>query len=190
MESKTQNAPLGDVAPLLERLGRAATPPVPANVQNLSLRRLLADGKSPEPAERSGGNVSGILSSELVELLKDCHRLTTAIPGDSHQNLDTGYSGIVLIDREAFFAGPWAGAEDFAGRRLGEEAYEYCRQARLSGTPVYYLDSPRPDGGLTERIRSVVDAVLPFPDEMSMEEGAASSQLFSTINDFAARRIG
>ncbi len=134
--------------------------------------------------------MTGILSSALFSLLKDSYQLTSAIPGDSHQNLPTWYSGIVLIDREAFFAGPWAGAEDFAGRQLGEEAYEYCRQARISGTPVYYLDSPRRGAGLTDRIRSVVDASFPVPVDMSMEEGAATSQLFSTINDFAVRRIG
>lgn len=188
MANMKQGTTLGDVTPLLERLGRSATPQVPSNEQNLSLRRLLSDGEVGSMSEESGCMIRGLLSSELLDELKNRWTTSSAIPGDSYQALAADYAGVVIIDRESFRQGPWFGADDYSGRALGEEVYEYCKRARVSGTPVYYVDSAGPARGLTERLRSVVDVVLPMGEVDDMEEGAAVSELLLALDEFAARR--
>lgn len=172
---------------VLAKIGRASTPTVPENKTGLTLSRLLNQRIHLNSSEVM---LYGVVGAALRdELIRRKISFKVAIPGDSFENLSGNFSGIVLIDRSGFTAGPWLGIETESGIRLREEVYELCRHARSNGIPVWFLDEPIRDTFSVIRIKSACDVIFPYQMLNDFEEGAPVNIEFEVIEAAVSRRF-
>lgn len=172
---------------VLAKIGRASTPTVPENKTGLTLSRLLNQGPH---LDAKDVRVYGVIGVEFrADLIREKISFKTAIPGDSFEALSSDFSGIVLIDRSGFTAGPWLGTETESGIRLREEAYELCRHARSNGIPVWFLDEPGTDTFAVIRIKSACDVIFPYMVISDFEEGAPTNIEFNVVESTVSRRF-
>lgn len=172
---------------VLAKIGRASTPTVPENKTGLTLSRLL---KQRQHLSSSDVSLYGVVGASLRdELIRQKISFKTAIPGDSFESLPSNFSGVVLIDRSGFTAGPWLGIETESGIRLREEVYELCRFSRSNGIPVWFLDEPNVDNFSVIRIKSACDVTFPYLTLNDFEEGAPVNIEFKVIEAAVSRRF-
>lgn len=172
---------------LLGKLGRSSALKIVNNSEGVSLRRILLYS---EPVSDNNNLVVAIISKKLKNMLEEIVDPLIAIPGDSFQLVTADYSGIVIVDREAFYEGPWLGCDSHTGWQLNEEIFALCDLARTNGIPLYFVDSPRPESGIAARLRSVADCTFPFVDvDEELEEGAPLTELFSVLDRLARKRF-
>lgn len=171
---------------LLKKFGRASTPSVANNKRRLSLRRILSASELPMPSQ----NVSvAITSTKIHSDLAKIVTIKVAIPGDSYHLISEDFNGMVIVDREAFYEGPWLGGDSYLGMALNEEVYKLCELARTNGIPIYYVETPRPETVLNTRLRNAADCSFPFVGEDELEEGAPLTEVFSVLDRLARKRF-
>lgn len=174
-------SPSGNVAALLERLGRSSTPPVQQAPNGITLAELLGVNNYP-----SGGQVLFIGTPELhASLRAGGYNPVWAMPGAAVEQARPREVETLVIDNAAFDSGPWLKADSGSRQYLAQEVFDAGRQIRARGGIVYYL--PRPDRplGIDEAfIRSTSTINLAQVPVEDREENAPQSDLWKLLEHF------
>ena len=179
--------PKGDVAKLLESLGRSSTPPVKKNAFGLDFGNFLGPAMFP-----SSPNASLVIGTPaLFDAWPSDNEAICGVPGlIAEQAANTQFSRLI-IDAEAFYTGPWMGADSGGQRHLAEEIFEAGRIFRATGRSVFYLSCPVHGPEFDNAyIRSTSTVDLGDVPEVDLEEGAPQSSLWDYLRAVVDARYG
>lgn len=174
-------SPSGNVAALLERLGRSSTPAVRKAPTGITLAELLGVNRYD-----SAGQVLFIGSPMLYDYLTARgFEVAWAVPGASVDQATSRDVEILIIENAAFDMGPWLKADSGARQYLAQEVFDTGRQIRARGGIVFYLPQPgRPMGVEEPFIRSTATVDLSRVPEEDREENAPQSDLWTELEGF------
>lgn len=165
----------------LQTVGRSATP----GVDESTFRTSLAQATMPNGTRESGIKhkvVAGFLakrSTSALERFCQCVSLRRSCAVDQ---LEIANPDALVIDRQAFAMGQWAGAESAAGRAQFKEIVAVAMWGAKKGLPTYYLeDSTQAPDVHTENIRAKANLIFPRPQQTTAAEGAPQSPLFASL---------
>lgn len=177
--------PSGNVAELLERMGRASTPPVPAAKSGITLAELLN-------VECAGGDEPKILfvgSKQLFSaLIQAGFPAVWAVPGAAVIQAQPRTIHTMIIENAAFDEGPWLNADSGGKRPLAQEIFDAGRLLRARGALVFYLPTFKRPIGIDELfIKSTATVDLAKIPAEDLEEGASQSSLWRFLVGFLDR---
>lgn len=180
-------SPSGNVAALLERLGRSSTPAVKQAPNGITLVELLGLN-----SYSSGGQILFIGSPELQHhLVSHGFDPVWAVPGAAVDQARSRDVECLVIHNSAFDRGPWFKADSGSRKYLAQEVFDTGRQIRARGGIVYYLTSPQRPLGIEEPfIRSTATVNLTQIPEEDLEENAPQSNLWSILEQFLENQNG
>lgn len=154
--------------------GRGAARQVAGPNDERTLWRLTSDFPA-QPVR-----LAVIAPRELTEKLP-ADEVVTMVPGYATVDLESGPYRALVIDREAFARGPWAGTESAVGGHLLRQLTDLVTLAQRRRIPVLLLSAPAvPDIG-SEQVRGLADVVLPLPPCDHPPEGADNSPLLTIL---------
>lgn len=179
--------PKSDVAKLLESLGRASTPPVKRNNFGLDFGDFLGPAMFPK-----GPNSSLVVGAPgLFTSWPSDNEAVCGVPGLIKEQANHTNFSRLIIDAEAFYTGPWIGADSGGQRHLAEEIFEAGRIFRASGRSVFYLSSPHHGPEFDNAyVRSTSTVDLGNVPEEDLEEGAPQSSLWEYLRSVVEERYG
>lgn len=174
------------VSELLRSLGRASTPPVKESRFGLDLHSLLQD-----PNGSGVPDALAVAAPATLALLREPLDVEAAIPGAAALQAQRTQATVLIIDEEAFDAGPWMGADSGVGRQLADEIFEAGRIFRETGRSVLALASPQRSQGPNWRL---IDATTTqwmnqIPDT-DLEEHAVQGRVWGELCRITAMREG
>lgn len=174
-------SPSGNVATLLERLGRSSTPAVKQANNGITLAELLG-----VTDYSSGGQLLFVGTEKLFGHLSSTgFSPIWAIPGAAVDQARSRDVECLIIENSAFDSGPWLKADSGARRYLAQEVFDTGRQLRARGGIVFYLPRPsRPIGVDEPFIRSTATVNLAEVPEEDKEENAPQSALWTTLEQY------
>lgn len=174
-------SPSGNVATLLERLGRSSTPPVKQAPNGITLAEVLGVNHYPE-----GRQLLFVGSPELHKTLCDNGFAPVwAVPGAAVDQARPRQIEALVIDNAAFDSGPWLKADSGARHYLAQEVFDTGRQIRARGGIVFYLPRPERPLGIDEAfIQSTSTVNLAQIPEEDREENAPQSELWTLLERF------
>lgn len=174
-------SPSGNVAALLERLGRSSTPAVKKAPNGITLAELLGVDRY-----GSAGHVLFIGTPELYDHLSARgFEVTWAVPGAAVDQASPRDVENLIIENAAFDMGPWLKADSGARQYLAQEVFDTGRQIRARGGIVFYLPKPgRPMGVEESFIRSTATVDLTQVPEVDREENAPQSELWTELEGY------
>lgn len=180
-------SPSGNVAALLERLGRSSTPAVKQAPNGITLAELLGLNNY-----SAGGQILFIGSPELQEhLTLNGFDPVWAVPGAAVDQARSRHVECLVIDSAAFDRGPWFKADAGSRHYLAQEVFDTGRQIRARGGIVYYLTGAQRPLGIDEPfIRSTATVNLAQVPEEDLEEDAPQSKLWSILEQFLESQNG
>jgi hypothetical protein len=172
----------------LRNRGRAATPSVDVETFPLTLAEVTSPGRERKPHD---GNkvIAAFISAELAGSLEPRFDVVRLRPSCSVDQLERSQPDVLLIDRNAFIAGQWFGAESPVGESLLREIQDCVSWAGNQGLPVYYADSTvQPPDVNSAAIRSMAGMVFPRKTDAAASEGAPQSELFGQLETITLAR--
>lgn len=174
-------SPSGNVAVLLERLGRSSTPAVNRAPNGITLAELLGINRY-----ASAGNVLFIGTPQLYDhLTAQGFEVTWAVPGAAVDQASSRDVENLIIENAGFDMGPWLKTDSGARQYLAQEVFDTGRQVRARGGIVFYLPKPgRPMGVEEPFIRSTATVNLAQVPEEDREENAPQSDLWTVLEGF------
>lgn len=174
-------SPSGNVAALLERLGRSSTPAVKKAPNGITLAELLGVNRY-----ASAEQVLFIGTPQLYDhLTAQGFELTWAVPGAAVDQASSRDVENLVIENAAFDMGPWLKTDSGARQYLAQEVFDTGRQIRARGGIVFYLPEPgRPMGVEEPFIRSTATVDLANIPEEDREENAPQSDLWTELEGF------
>lgn len=179
----TDTAP-GDIAGLLERLGRVATPEVDRESHSVDLAALTGHDRV-LPGSRGGmtGVVLTVATSRLVERLRTDHPVLPAAPGMTGRQCTVHPPGAVVIELEALESGPWAGALTTSRSPLMDELLALVESTRDGGGMTYLLPGADPAGTTrsTDAIRRAADVLVIADTSHPDTEGSPPTRLLRAL---------
>lgn len=183
----SETAP-GDIGPLLERLGRASTPPVNVTAFPIDLGEISGAYTVTPEADPSTGSIWRPLmfvgGQALRQRLLERFSLVNTMPFLSLQQLERRECTDLVIDTAAFVHGPWTAAHHIAKQPLLEELVELSVKIRRNGALSYLVrHSPEPMKG-TARLESVSSIIVPVDEATTSLEGAPPSALLDLLRTF------
>ena len=178
-------SPSGNVAALLERLGRSSTPAVKQASNGITLAELLGLNRY-----SAGGQILFIGSSELQDhLVSHGFDPVWAVPGAAVEQACSRDVECLIIHSSAFDHGPWFKADSGSRKYLAQEVFDTGRQIRARGGIVYYLSNAQRPLGIEETfIRSTATVNLAQVPGEDLEENAPHSKLWSILERFLAHQ--
>lgn len=180
-------SPSGNVAALLERLGRSSTPAVKQAPNGITLAELLGLN-----SYATGGQILFIGSPELQHhLVSHGFDPVWAVPGAAVDQARSRDVECLVIHNSAFDRGPWFKADSGSRKYLAQEVFDTGRQIRARGGIVYYLSNAQRSLGIEEPfIRSTATVNLAQVPEEDLEENAPQSKLWSALEQFLEHQNG
>lgn len=180
-------SPSGNVAALLERLGRSSTPAVAQAANGITLAELLGLN-----TYTAGGQILFIGSPELrAHLASHGFDPIWAVPGAAVEQARSRDVECLVIDNTAFDCGPWFKADSGSRQYLAQEVFDTGRQIRARGGIVFYLPrAQRPLGVDESFVRSTSTVNLGQVPEEDLEEDAPQSKLWSILERFLESKNG
>lgn len=180
-------SPSGNVAALLERLGRSSTPPVRKASNGITLTELLKLNLCVSRAQ-----ILFVGSPDLYDhLTSSGFQLTWAVPGAAVEQASARNVETLIIDNAAFDTGPWLKTDSGARQYLAQEIFDTGRQVRARGGIVFYLPRiGRPVGVEEPFIRSTSTVDLTAVPEEDREENAPQSDLWNALEQFLGEQNG
>ena len=176
----------GDVGRLLELLGRSSTPPVKKNSFGLGFGNFLGEAMFPKMENAS----LLVASSQLKELWPKETPFVFGVPGlleeqAHHEN----FSRLILYE-EAFYSGPWLGADSGSQRHLAKELFEAGRIFRASGRAVLFVPSPTSGPKFdSSYLKSTCTGDLSNIPSEDLEEGAPQSDIWNFLSLLVEKRF-
>lgn len=167
---------IGDIAPLLESLGRSSTPDVPASSFGITLSDLVKGGTGPT----ADNNLILLTTRNFKEFVKGNLSFVSGIPGMLTEQAEDKYVSHLIIEAKIFDEGPWVGADSGAFSNLREEIFEAGRKVRARGGLVILIPSLHRTPGIDyPRIESTANTILGSIPVSEFEENARNSKIWN-----------
>lgn len=177
----------GDVAQLLELLGRSSTPPVKKNSFGLSFSDFLGERMFP----MSKNSTLLVASLPILDEWPEESPFVLGVPGLLAEQASHKSFSRLVIDEAAFNSGPWLGADSGAQHHLAGELFEAGRIFRASGRAVLFVPSPSEGPKFDSAyLRSTCTGDFSEIPTEDLEEGAPQSNLWSFLSLLVEKRYG
>lgn len=181
--STSSGGPESNLDAILAAVGRVSTPKVPTNPFGLTRGALLG-----VPDTHAGVTAVVVGGQDLVRRVAAVTPAVQAVPGALPEQVDVPSVTTLVIDWEAFRAGPWLGANTHAAAGLKEEIFEAGRRMRATGRLVLGLPvRPLVATGDARLLSTCTQDLTRIPD-VDLEEGAPSSPLWEVLTDTLRQR--
>lgn len=170
-------------------VGRTGTPGVVGESERAPLL-VLTGAVSADDARRRPALIGDRSAFPGVPEAFDAHSLR---PGMGSEVLQSWNPSLLLVDREAFREGPWAGTESASGTLLLLDWLDLTGWCRDYDVPVYLLDSPTVPDANTAALLGGADLVFPLRDGQRLERegwGAPQTALFERLQELGLARQG
>lgn len=177
----------GEIAALLERIGRVATPDVDHESHPVDVVTLAGHDRLLAGAPGSGTEVVfAVVTEALRDRLRQVASVLPAAPGLTAGQLEGRSLSAVVVELKALDSGPWSGAATSSRSHLMDELVEMLGTVRTAGGLSYLVPGEGPSA--TDRgsasLRRAVDIVVQADTADSDTEGSPGTALLRELLDY------
>lgn len=175
--------PESNLDTVLAALGRASTPPVKDSPFGITRGGLMG-------LAGAQGHARTVVvgSSPLLKQIQQVSPAVAGLPGVLVEQVDLELVDTLVIDWDAFLAGPWLAANTHAAFALMEEIFEAGRRMRATGRLVLGLPRQPLLASGDARLLSTCTVDVSAVPLVDLEEGAPQTPLWDVLASVCAER--
>lgn len=175
--------PESNLEQVLSAIGRASTPPVKESPFGITLNALT-------DVHLSQAEVRAIVvgAPALVRRVEGVVSAAPGVPGMLTEQVTLPLVDTLVIDWDAFLAGPWLAANTHAAFALMEEIFEAGRRMRATGRLVLGLPRQPLLASGDARLLSTCTVDVSAVPLVDLEEGAPQTPLWDVLASVCAER--
>lgn len=170
---------------VLTALGRASTPAVPENPHGLTRAALLG-----LPESQAAARAVVVGSPALLGDVAQAAPAVAGIPGALVDQVELPLVRALVLDWDAFAAGPWLGVDTHAAPALLEELVDAADAVRRRGGSVFGLPRRPLHGSGDALLLAACTVDMTNVPAVDMEERAVQTPLWTALAAEAAGRPG